>query len=65
MFDNSQSQRFSPKDGEVWKCMDCGAAIDSLPFEPRRDENGQVSGLRCRDCHSKYKASRGGPRDRR
>ena len=32
----------------------CGAAITELPFEPRSE-----SGLTCRDCHSKARASGG------
>lgn len=64
MFDNSQRPTFTPQAGEEWKCMDCGAAIDSLPFPPRKDEAGKVTGLRCRNCHAKFRDSRG-PRPRR
>ena len=34
-----------------WKCAECGAAITSLPFEPRSTEN-----LKCLDCFKKSKA---------
>lgn len=34
-----------------WKCAGCGAAITSLPFEPRNTEN-----LKCLDCFKKSKA---------
>jgi len=50
VFDNNQGP---------WKCTDCGAVIESLPFQPRKDEAGKVTGLRCRDCHAKVKAARG------
>ena len=33
-----------------WTCSSCGAAITSLPFEPRSTE-----GLLCRDCHREQK----------
>ena len=35
-----------------WTCSSCGAAITSLPFEPRSTE-----GLLCRDCHAKQRAA--------
>jgi len=62
VFDNNQGPRpsFTPAAGEEpWKCTDCGAVIESLPFAPRKDEAGKVTGLRCRDCHAKVKAARG------
>ena len=31
-----------------WKCVDCGGAITSLPFQPRSIDN-----LRCLDCFKK------------
>ena len=34
-----------------WTCSGCGMAITELPFEPKG-----VSGLMCRDCHSKVKS---------
>ena len=40
-----------PKFTGDWKCAECGAAITSLPFEPRSTEN-----LKCLDC---FKKSRG------
>jgi ribosomal protein L37AE/L43A len=36
-----------------WTCMECGAKIDSLPFEPR-----DPSTLTCRECHMKNKPAR-------
>lgn len=39
-----------------WTCSSCGAAITSLPFEPRSTE-----GLMCRDCHAKQKGSASKP----
>lgn len=33
-----------------WKCSGCGAAITSLPFEPRNTSN-----LKCLDCFKKSK----------
>ena len=35
-----------------WKCSGCGAAITSLPFEPR-----DTSNLLCIDCYRKSKGS--------
>jgi len=40
-----------PKHTGDWKCAGCGAAITSLPFEPRSTEN-----LKCLDCFKKSKA---------
>lgn len=40
-----------PKHTGAWKCSGCGAAITSLPFEPRNTEN-----LKCLDCFKKSKA---------
>jgi CxxC-x17-CxxC domain-containing protein len=34
-----------------WKCSGCGAAITSLPFEPRGNAN-----LKCLDCFKASKA---------
>jgi len=39
-----------PKFSGDWKCADCGAAITSLPFEPR-----DTSSLKCIDCFKKSK----------
>lgn len=33
-----------------WKCAECGAAINSLPFEP---DPARLDQLLCRDCHQK------------
>ncbi len=43
-----------------WTCMECGASIDSLPFEPR-----DPSTLTCRDCHMKNKPTRNSDNVRR
>jgi CxxC-x17-CxxC domain-containing protein len=40
-----------PKHTGEWKCAGCGAAITSLPFEPRSTEN-----LKCLECFKKSKA---------
>ena len=40
-----------PKHQGNWSCSHCGAAITSLPFEPRGNAN-----LKCIDC---FKASKG------
>ncbi|MFA4990735.1 MAG: hypothetical protein WC579_02405 [Candidatus Paceibacterota bacterium] len=61
-----ERQMFSPKEGEKkWVCAECGAEITELPFDPRRDENGDVSGnIYCRECHrkrqSQFRNRRGG-----
>ncbi|HOM33091.1 MAG TPA: DNA-directed RNA polymerase [Candidatus Paceibacterota bacterium] len=53
-FGGGERQMFHPNEGEKWICAECGAEITELPFDPRRDENGVVSGnLYCRDCHKK------------
>ena len=39
-----------PKTAGNWSCAGCGAAITSLPFEPRNTDN-----LKCLDC---FKASK-------
>lgn len=31
-----------------WKCSDCGAPINELPFEP---DESRLHQLLCRDCH--------------
>lgn len=47
-----QRQMFTPKEGVMWSCSQCGAEIKELPFQPRSDENGvPTSPLFCRDCH--------------
>jgi len=49
-----ERQMFNPKEGEKWVCAECGAEITELPFDPRRDDNGDVSGnIYCRECHRK------------
>ena len=40
-----------------WTCGTCGGPITELPFEP--DPN-RLSSLKCRDCHRKSVAERGG-----
>ncbi len=40
-----------PRFSGDWKCSGCGAAITSLPFEPR-----DTSNLKCIDCFKKSKA---------
>jgi len=40
-----------PKITGDWKCAHCGAAITSLPFEPRSTDN-----LKCLDCFKASKA---------
>jgi CxxC-x17-CxxC domain-containing protein len=47
---NQQSGERKTFSGD-WKCSNCGAAITSLPFEPR-----DTSNLKCIDC---FKQSRG------
>lgn len=39
-----------PKFAGDWKCAGCGAAITSLPFQPR-----DTSNLKCIDCFKKSK----------
>jgi hypothetical protein len=34
---------YRPKPGEVWVCAKCGKPIEELPFDPQRDENGNLS----------------------
>ncbi len=53
---------FSPKDGVVWTCAQCGVEIKELPFQPRTDANGApTSPLYCRDCH-RARMQESGPR---
>ncbi len=47
----SASSGTKPKVAGNWSCSGCGAAITSLPFEPRGNAN-----LKCLDC---FKASKG------
>jgi len=42
-----------------WTCGSCGAEIKELPFEP---DPSRESTLKCRDCHKKAMADRGGNR---
>jgi len=43
-----ESRPQKPKFTGDWKCAGCGAAITSLPFQPRGDAN-----LKCLDCFKK------------
>jgi len=43
-----------------WTCMECGAKIDALPFEPR-----DPSTLTCRECHMKSRPARSQDRVRK
>lgn len=40
-----------------WTCGLCGNPITELPFEP---DPARLSTLKCRDCHRKAVAERGG-----
>ena len=33
---------YRPKPGEKWLCAKCGQEIEELPFEPYRDESGNL-----------------------
>ncbi|GIW65789.1 MAG: hypothetical protein KatS3mg094_308 [Candidatus Parcubacteria bacterium] len=33
---------YRPQNGEKWICAKCGEEIHELPFEPFRDENGNL-----------------------
>ena len=60
----AQRPMFTPKDGVVWTCAQCGAEITELPFQPRTDANGVPSApLYCRDCH-RSRMQDSGPRRR-
>lgn len=50
-FDEAPAPADKPKHTGDWKCAGCGAAITSLPFEPRSTDN-----LKCLDCFKKSKA---------
>ncbi|MFT5849963.1 MAG: CxxC-x17-CxxC domain-containing protein [Patiriisocius sp.] len=50
-FESAPAAAEKPKHAGEWKCAGCGAAITSLPFEPRNTEN-----LKCLDCFKKSKA---------
>jgi len=50
--DNSTKQMFKGN----WTCGSCGGSINELPFEP---DPARVGSLKCRDCHSKSRDSRG------
>lgn len=34
---------YRPKPGEKWLCHKCGQEIEELPFDPSRDENGNLA----------------------
>jgi hypothetical protein len=40
-----------------WVCGTCGAPIKELPFQP---DPSRLGTLKCRDCHRKSVAERGG-----
>ena len=48
---NSPASGSKPKVEGKWSCSGCGAAITSLPFEPRGNAN-----LKCLDCFKASKA---------
>ena len=50
-FEEAPAAADKPKHAGDWKCAGCGAAITSLPFEPRNTDN-----LKCLDCFKKSKA---------
>lgn len=50
-FEDMPAAQDKPKHTGDWKCSGCGAAITSLPFEPRSTAN-----LKCIDCFKKSKA---------
>lgn len=33
---------YKPQDGESWTCAKCGEVIESLPFDPARNEDGSL-----------------------
>jgi DNA-directed RNA polymerase subunit RPC12/RpoP len=39
------------------KCVDCGADITQLPFQPSLKEDGTYGRIYCRDCNRKRKSS--------
>lgn len=39
-------------------CAECGAAIDKLPFEPTKKEDGTYGRLYCFDCNKNRMRSR-------
>ena len=44
-------------------CAECGTAIDKLPFEPTKREDGTFGNLYCYDCNKKRRRDRGPRRD--
>jgi CxxC-x17-CxxC domain-containing protein len=61
-FGGAPRQTFSPKEGVIWTCAQCGNEIKELPFPPRSDANGvPTSPIYCRDCH-RARAQSAGPR---
>ncbi|MCL4358336.1 MAG: hypothetical protein M1505_00240 [Patescibacteria group bacterium] len=42
---------YKPRQGEEWLCAKCGQAIESLPFDPRRNDDGSLKGaIYHREC---------------
>lgn len=41
------------------KCASCGAAIDKLPFEPSKKDDGTFGNLYCYECNKKRRRDRG------
>jgi len=35
-------EMYKPDNGETWFCSKCGKEIESLPFKPYKDENGNL-----------------------
>jgi hypothetical protein len=44
-------------------CAECGAAIDKLPFEPTKKEDGTYGRLYCYECNKTRMRARGPRRD--
>jgi len=45
------------------KCAECGVAIDKLPFEPSKKDDGTFGNLYCYECNKKRRRDRGPRRD--
>jgi hypothetical protein len=52
MFQKRAKRRmFKPRNGEKWICARCGKEIEELPFDPFRNENGELlKPVYHRDC---------------
>ncbi|TAK95537.1 hypothetical protein EPO05_03995 [Patescibacteria group bacterium] len=44
-------------------CSECGTAINELPFQPTKREDGTYGNLYCYDCNKKRMRDRGPRRD--